>query len=146
MQNMQHIQTELNREEMEKNIKDLNEQYNTALEEFNEVDRLFREAESFSFGLLRELYKQFKNANPSEHSSLKELENQYENSLSDIDEKRRKCLDKQSVSFRHLQKLRVMQNTYLVGIINGLQARVSELEDQLKLGSSKLDQKKDNLH
>ena len=113
---------------LEKDIKDANDVYNTSLEEFSGQELTLRELESSSFNLLQGLYKQFKFTDPSAHHTLKDLENQYNNSLSDIEENRRVCYEKQGLCLRNLQKLRSLQNNYLVGLINGLQTQVAELK------------------
>ncbi len=112
---------------MEQDIKDAHEVYNSSLEEFTDKEHSLRELECSSFSLLQNLYKQFKHTDPSAHHSLKNLENDYHNSLSDIEEKRKECYEKQSICLRNIQKLRTLQNNYLVGLINGLQSQLAEL-------------------
>jgi hypothetical protein len=126
MQNAQP--TRLNQEELEKDIQEVNDLYTSTLEELSELDASFREAETNSFRLLQNLYKQYRHTDANAHSSLRDLDREYENSLGEVRVKRDECYEKQTACFRHLQKLRGLQNTYLVGLINGLKLQIEELK------------------
>lgn len=116
--------------ELEQSIKEVNDAYNAVLEELIDLEQSFRDAESKSFSILQNLYKQYKNTDAALLSSLSSLETDYQNSLSVVEERRKECYDKQQTVLRHLQKLRTLQNTYLVGVINGLNTQLSELKGQ----------------
>jgi len=131
----------LSQEEYEQELKEQSEKYNTELKELYGIQDEINSLKNQAFLELQQLYDNFKikqDANESKyHTILKELE-----------DKKNKLLEKTTSCFLMLQQLRNKQNTYLVGIINGKQAKVQELESELqklKSGTSSNRVRTDNL-
>ncbi len=118
----------LSKEELEKNIDTLTNEYNTNVEDLVETESELSKVKSRGFELLKKLYEQKKFHSFSNPNSLNGLEKEYNDNNSVISEKQTEYYDKQTICFKQIQKLRQLQHTYLVGIINGLQKEISELK------------------
>jgi hypothetical protein len=121
---------QLSKEELEKNIEDSSNEYNANVELLATAETKLNDTKDKSFQLLRQLYKQRKFSDPSTHAALADLEKEYETSESAINEQQSVHYQEVLVCFRQLQKLRQLQHTYLVGIINGLQKEITGLKAQ----------------
>jgi hypothetical protein len=111
-----------NQTEYENEIKEQRELFNSELEKLNTLQNEFHSMERKSFNLLKKLYKNKRNNTVDLHG-----EEEYEESIQLLDEHRIVVYTHQTECFNLLQKLRNLQNNYLVGIINGLQDQIKEL-------------------
>lgn len=121
-------QVQVSKEELEKNIEELTTEYNTHVESLTNVEAKLNDVKDKSFSLLKQLYKQRKFSDPSTHGALANLEKEYDESESLISGQQSDHYQELIVCFRQLQKLRQLQHTYLVGIINGLQKELAAVK------------------
>jgi hypothetical protein len=135
----------LNREDFERTIKELSDEYNVSIEKMVDIELKLSDSKDLSLKLLRKLYKQRKFSDPSTHSALNALEIEYNESEDQTVEAQHDHYEKLLVCFRQLQKLRQVQNNYLVGIINGLQKEVSDLKLSNGSEASKTEARVNNL-
>ncbi len=116
------------KEELEKNIEELTNEYNSNVEKLVLLEVALNDAKDASHTLLKRLYEQRKFSSFSSREELNKLENEYEDTNSKVVEKQSDCFKKQSLCFKQLQSLRQLQHTYLVGIINGLQKELAAIK------------------
>ncbi len=124
-----NLQQQIDKEETEKEIKKLSDEYNANAERLNASEVKLNNAKDKSLRLLKQLYKQRKYSDPSTHSALADLERQYEESENSITEEQNGHYDLIQECFRQIQKLRLLQTNYLVAVINSLQKELSDYKE-----------------
>ncbi len=109
--------------EYEEILKENTDKYNQELEVYMEKKDQLAELERQSFALLRVLYQNLKNGTVVDDSEYNACLRDLASSKDEVYETSAKCLSL-------LQKVRNLQNNYLVSIINGLQAQLKELQEK----------------
>lgn len=127
---MQMTQTEL-----EENIKSLNEENRASHETLLELESTMKSKETTSFELLQKLFKKVKQ---TPDANISDLEFEYHDSLAYLKEASDKHYKQLCVCHKQIQKLRSLENTYLVGLINSLQKDVEAAKSH---SSSKYEEK-----
>jgi len=124
----------MDKEETEKEIKVLSDEYNASAELLNNAEVKLNEAKDKCFRVLRDLYKEIKDNSSSSRSKnvisekLYDLEESYNESEVEITKAQTLHYELTQSCFRRLQKLRLLQTNYLVAIINSLQKEVNEFK------------------
>ncbi len=117
----------IDKDESEREIKALSDEYNSNAEKLNAAEVRLNELKDKSYTLLRRLY-QLQKSDTHDASALDALERQYNISEHDVNEARLEHYEWMSVCFRQIQKLRLLQTNYLVAVINSLQKEVADLK------------------
>lgn len=128
--------------EVERQIKEVADEYNLQLESLNDMQNLLKDAETKSFTLLQQLYKLFKSSLSLDSS---ELESEYNASLLSLEEQKSKVSVQQTYCFHLLQKLRTAQVNFLVGIVNGQQQQLTQLQKDLDEARGSVQPRANNL-
>ena len=124
----QPMQQQNTQKELETTLKQLGDEYNKQIETLSECEVTLNTLKDKSYQSLKTLYRQFKSNDPKASTNLPQLENEYEKNEQVITDKQGEHYTELQSCFRTLQKLRQVQHTYLVGVINGLQRQVDELK------------------
>ena len=127
-------ESQLNQAEYEQELKTQGDNYNSELQTLNSLQDSLQNMRNESFKILQKLYSDLTGGSQVD-------EREYKESLLRLDQRQLEVYEKQTECFHLLQSLRNMQNNYLVGIINGLNAQIKELQDGK---SSKDNRTKDN--
>lgn len=107
------------------NIEKLNTEFNASLDELAEAELSSQTAESAVFKIFVNGFK--KNTMSVDAGSNSKDTSDYNQTFMEFVESKQEVLQKQTRSFRLLQKLRTTHNSYLVNVINALQGRIKDL-------------------
>lgn len=98
-----------------KDIAKLSAEYNASLEVLSDVETAASDAETELYKFVMKMYKKSGQIDP-----------EYDTLYTEFVERKQLVLQKQTLSFKIIQKLRSSQTNYLAAVINALQARLSE--------------------
>lgn len=116
-------QPQLTQSEYESILKEETEKYNAEIEKYNEEKDELYAIEKENHSLLRKIYRNLRNG--------KEYDTDlYEQSCVLLEDTRSNIFDRQGRCLVLLQKVRNLQNNYLVSLINGLQAQLKEAKGE----------------